>query len=103
MSSESVVDQEYQNIPDSEDENRLVSSLAARQVIENIETNVTVLRTAGRTLGVSSSGRICLGGKLSKIFNEMRSVGHGPSQYMTRKERGSINGVQHLCVTPTIS
>ena len=47
-----VVDQEYQNIPDSEDENRLVSSLAARQVIENIETNVTVLRTAGRTLGI---------------------------------------------------
>jgi len=47
-----VLNQEYQTIPESEDENCLVSSFATRKVIENIETDVTVLRTAGRRLGV---------------------------------------------------
>ena len=46
-----VTDQEYQNKP-ANHQNCLVSSYAARTVIEGIETDVNRLRTAGRTMDI---------------------------------------------------
>lgn len=70
----SVTDQEYQNIPVVDDENCLVSTMAAREVIKTIETDVSVLRSAGRALGVRAVEGYALEASFSKTLRDAVST-----------------------------
>jgi len=78
--------QEYQTIPESEDENCLVSSFATRKVIENIETDVTVLRTAVRRLGVRAVEGYALEASFS---NSLRDAVGGTRSFTVYDSEGN--------------
>jgi hypothetical protein len=76
-----VVNQEYQHITEAVDDNCLVSSFAARKVIENIETDVSTLRSVGRALGVRAVEGYALEASFSKSLQVAVSTAHAVTVY----------------------